>query len=205
MSIALLTCRRPPVSSSSSPTTWGCEFPPLRSVVATDNLPRLGEVFGRESDIEITEMLTDHRLVTLTGAGGIGKTTLATSVAAQIIEPFPDGRWLVDLTDLPPDSERKAISGAVAGVDDRFGSIEALAPRRMLLVLDNCEHVLDGVRGYLADLLDTAPEVTVLATSREPIGVRGERVLPVAPLSVRRSRSTPRQSTSSPPAPPKPE
>ncbi len=163
----------------------GLHFPPLRSVVATDNLPRLGAVFGRESAIEnLREMLGDHRLVTLTGAGGIGKTTLATSVAAQIIEPFPDGRWLVDLTDLPPGSEYTAILGAVAGVDDRFGSIEALAPRQMLLVLDNCEHVLDGVSSYLSGLLDTAPDVTVLVTSREPIGIRGERVLPIEPLSV---------------------
>lgn len=161
------------------------EFPPLPSAVTTDNLPRLGEVFGRSTDIDrIKDLLTDHRLVTLTGAGGIGKTTLATSVAVQMTEPFPDGRWLVDLTDLASGSDRAAVAGGVAGVDDRFGSVEALAPRRMLLILDNCEHVLDGATSYLTDLLATASDVTVLATSREPLGVRGEKVVPVAPLSV---------------------
>lgn len=160
-------------------------FPPLRSALVTDNLPMLGEVFGRRSDIEtVTALLADHRLVTLTGTGGIGKTTLAITVATHMVEPFPDGRWLVDLTNLPSGSDHTAITGAVAGVDVRFSSIEALAGRRMLLILDNCEHVLDGTDLYLADLFAKASTVTVVATSREPLGMRSEKIIHVGPLSV---------------------
>jgi predicted ATPase len=88
-----------------------------------------------------------------------------------MVEQLPDGRWMVDLTDLRQGSDQSAVVGAVAGVNDRFGSIDALAPRRMLLVLDNCEHVLDGTRSYLIEVLAAAPGVTVLATSREALGI----------------------------------
>ena len=142
-------------------------------------------MFGRADDIEsLATAIDESHLVTLVGAGGIGKTTLAISTAREVASRFEDGCWLIDLTGLPVGASERAVADAVASVDDRFGSIDGLALRRLLLVLDNCEHVLSAVVDYLAVLLARAPGVTVLATSREPLGVEPETVVWVPPLQI---------------------
>ena len=161
------------------------EFPPLHSAVALDNLPFQGVLFGREEDTsELARLLDTSRSVTLVGAGGIGKTTLAVSAARAALDRFADGCWLVDLTDLPAGSSGRVVAGAVGAADSRLGSVDGLVPRELLLVMDNCEHVLAGVVDYLGEVLRAAPGVVVLATSREPLGLDGERIKRVEPLSV---------------------
>jgi len=161
------------------------EFPPLHSAVALDNLPFQGALFGREEDTsELARLLDTSRSVTLVGAGGIGKTTLAVSAARAALDRFADGCWLVDLTDLPAGSSGRSVAGVVGAANSRFGSVDGLVPRELLLVMDNCEHVLAGVVDYLGEVLRAAPGVVVLATSREPLGIEGERIMRVEPLSV---------------------
>ena len=132
--------------------------------------------------------LRGRRLVTLTGTGGVGKTRLALEMAAMAADEFRDGAWLVELA---PVAEPGSVGPTVAttlSVRLQGGEtvVEAIADwlrgRRLLLVLDNCEHVL-GAAGDLARAIMTrCPTVTVLATSREPLGVAGERVLPLSGL-----------------------
>jgi predicted ATPase len=169
------------------------EFPSLRSLEwYRGNLPhRLTAFIGRESDIaQVGSLVASHRLVTLAGTGGVGKTSLAVRAAAEMIEGFGDGVWLVELAALTDGSQ---IPGAVAGV---FG-VEAspsqdltavlarhLAPLETLLILDNCEHVIDGAARFVDTLLRATVDVRVLATSREPLRIDGEAMLRVPSLQV---------------------
>ena len=174
---------RPEAVSQLTAEGLRSEFPPLRSVVSTGNLPLLGRLFGRDRDVgDLVPRLGGGGLVTLVGAAGIGKTTLAVAAARSVMDDFADGCWLVDLTGLPAGAGFSAVAGAVAEADSRFGSVEALARRELLLVLDNCEHVIGGAAEYLARVLES-PGVAVLATSREPLGVDAEQIIRVAPLS----------------------
>ncbi|MFC4911814.1 BTAD domain-containing putative transcriptional regulator [Actinomadura gamaensis] len=157
------------------------------------NLPAvLGELVGRERDVTLARAaLRGERLVTLTGPGGVGKTRLALEIAARSAAAYPDGTWLVELAGSRP-RDASELADAVAGVlghrDETDASspveglVSALRPRRALLVLDNCEHVVDAVADLTGRLLAAAPELTVLATSREPLGIAGERVQAVRPL-----------------------
>ncbi|WP_214407794.1 ATP-binding protein [Pseudonocardia lacus] len=136
-------------------------------------------LLGRDSDAAaLRDLLARHRLVTVTGPGGVGKTALARAAAAA---PTPSVT-----SELAEVSRPQEVPDAVAAALG-FPSLAAalLAPRRdaLLLVLDNCEHVLDAAADTAARLLDGRPELTVLATSREPLGLAGERVLPLAPLA----------------------
>ncbi|MEQ4716711.1 BTAD domain-containing putative transcriptional regulator [Nonomuraea sp. B19D2] len=150
------------------------------------NLPApLTELIGRDAELaEVGELLASSRLVTLTGPGGVGKTRLALAAAAAV-SGFPDGVWLVELAGAIDVAEAVA---AVLGVRD--DDAVALAPRlagalagkRMLLVLDNCEHLVGQAAGLVSALLRTAPGLRVLATSQEPLGVTGEQVRVVPPL-----------------------
>ncbi len=140
---------------------------------------------GRDDDLEaVTAALGDARLVTLTGPGGIGKTRLAIEVGNRSALPRA---WFVDLVPATPNTVIEAVAGAL-GVADRPNQsliqvvCDSLTDQPGLLVLDNCEHVLDAVATTAERLLRWSPEVVVLATSREPIGLPGERVVPVAPL-----------------------
>ncbi|MFJ8540745.1 ATP-binding protein [Streptomyces sp. NPDC093586] len=139
---------------------------------------------------ELAEAVKTHRLVTVTGPGGVGKTRLALAVAADLAGDFADGVWFVDLVPVTePDRVGAAVAAAVGvgeqpgrGVDDAVPA--ALADHRALLVLDNCEQVRDGVAPFLERLLAACPELRVLVTSRARLMVPFERVLPVPPLSV---------------------
>ncbi|WP_225918800.1 ATP-binding protein, partial [Actinocatenispora comari] len=144
---------------------------------------------GREG-AELARLVAGHRQVTAVGPGGVGKTRLALAVAAQLADGYADGVGFVDLV---PVTEPGLVASAVAdacGLGERPGvgmadSVLAdLADRRMLLVLDNCEQVRDGVAPFVERLLAACPRVTVLATSRAPLSAPYERVHPVPPLSL---------------------
>ncbi|MBF6097531.1 ATPase [Nocardia cyriacigeorgica] len=141
---------------------------------------------------ELSRLITEHRQVSAVGPGGVGKTRLALAVAADAAAAFPDGVWFVDLVPITsPDI--CVVAGTVAfalGLGEQPGRgmdesvLAALADRQALLILDNCEHVLDGVAPFIERLLAACPGMTVLATSRARLMVPFERVYPVAPMSL---------------------
>lgn len=158
----------------------------------TGNLPlELTSMVNRRTEVaEVKNLLATSRLVTLTGTGGVGKTRLALRVAAQVTRDFADGVWLADLTDV---SERTILVDVVAeavGVRDETGRplidvlVEHLCPRETLLVLDNCEQLVDAVAELDEVLLQGCRGLRILATSREPLNIAGETALRVAPLAV---------------------
>ena len=158
--------------------------PPLRSLDShPNNLPaHLTAFIGREREIgEITALLREHRLVTLVGSGGIGKTRTSLQVAANLLDGSGDGVWFVELAPL---TSGDYIVGAVArelGVtlapddDPLEGLIRAIAPKKALLLFDNCEHLVAEVARIIAPILRACPMVTILATSRQAIGIGGEQ------------------------------
>ena len=169
--------------------------PPVRAPVATRphaGMPRRATSFiGREDDVSrVDAALREGPLVTLTGVGGVGKTRLALEAAGRAEAHFGDGAWLCELA---PIDEGSAVNHAVAvalrlqqqqGLDIEATVIEYLRTRELLLVLDNCEHVLDAAAKLIDQIVRHCPHVVVLATSREAIAVEGERILPVPPLPV---------------------
>lgn len=168
-------------------------FPPLRSLDATpNNLPTQTTSFvGRRHELATAaELLETTRLLTLTGPGGSGKTRLALQLAADVLDRYPDGVWLVELASVgDPDEVGSTVAGAVhvsgrpgRPAVDTLGS--ALRHRQLLLVLDNCEHVIGGCADVANALLRSCPRVTILATSREGLNVPGESLMPVPPLRV---------------------
>jgi len=164
-------------------------FPPLRSVDAVPgNLPTmLTELVGRSEDIADLVALVQHdRLVTLTGVGGVGKTSLALAVAAGSTGWFPDGCWFAELASASTGDEVVRTVAAAMGTPatDLAGLARFLADRRVLIVLDNCEHVLSHAARLAEKVLGDGPEVVIIATSREPLGVRGEVVRGVRSLTV---------------------
>src|ERR1700686_1758256 len=171
------------------------EFPPLRvsSTVVSNRLPaQLTSFVGRDAPLtQLRELLAQNRVVTLTGAGGVGKTRLAIQVAAQLAGEFSDGVWYVDLAPIT-DPELVAVTVARAlGLPDQPGrsTVDSLLrfvrDRQMLVVLDNCEHLLDASAELVVALLSGAARLTLLATSREAIGVAGEVSWRVPSLSLR--------------------
>ncbi len=166
-------------------------FPPLCSLsVVRNNLPvPRAPLFGREREVErVLELLAVGRLVTLTGVGGVGKTRLAVAVAAEAVDEFRDGVFFVDLI---PVGSRDQLVGQIAQAVglERGGQVEErllgyLAHRRVLVILDNCEHVVDDVADVVDRVLDTEGRAQLLATSREDLEVDGERTLRVASLAV---------------------
>ena len=156
------------------------------------NLPaQLTSFVGREAELAgLGKLLGEARLVTLTGAGGSGKTRLAVEAAGGVAERFADGVWLADLAGIADPELVPSVVMEVLGVRQagEVAVIEALRWRlrsaELLLVLDNCEHLLDACAGLAVALLASSPGLRVLATSREPLGVAGEVSYPVAPLAV---------------------
>jgi len=146
---------------------------------------------------ELKRELATTRLMTLTGAGGSGKTRLALEMARGLVEAYPDGVWLVELAPL---SEEALVPKAVAEaleVPERPAEpiadtlADVLGDRRLLLVVDNCEHLIEAAAGLVDRLLDSCPRLRILATSREGLGVEGEARWPVPPLSVPERGRTP--------------
>jgi predicted ATPase/class 3 adenylate cyclase/DNA-binding CsgD family transcriptional regulator len=165
----------------------------LRSLAAVpNNLPSAVSSFvGRVAErAQLEELLSSHRLVTVTGPGGCGKTRLTLEVAADAAADRPDGIWLVELSgvadpDLLADTVLAAVDvGEVAGVDaiDRLSHF--LQSGRALLVLDTCEHLVDAVADAAHRLLQACPNLILVATSREPLGVTGEVVWRVPPMTI---------------------
>src|ERR1700681_2066183 len=170
------------------------EFPPLRvsgTVVSTRLPAQLTSFVGRDAQLtQLRELLAQHRVVTLTGAGGVGKTRLAIQVAAGMAGEFSDGVWYVDLAPIT-DPELVAVTAARAlGLPDQPGRstmdslLRFVRDRQMLVVLDNCEHLLDASAELVVAVLSGAARLTLLATSREAIGVAGEVSWRVPSLSL---------------------
>ena len=168
-------------------------FPPLRTSNAgvSQNLPtQLTTFVGRGEEIKhVQQLMSEHRLVTLTGAGGAGKTRLSLEIAAQRANEHPHGIWFIDLAPIT-DPDTVAITAARSlGLPDQSGPsavetlIRFIGERRIMVVLDNCEHLVDASARLVTALLIACPGLTVLATSREPIGVSGEVTWRVPSLS----------------------
>ncbi|MFJ9746117.1 AfsR/SARP family transcriptional regulator [Streptomyces chartreusis] len=188
-----------PAHSTADPLGTPAAAPPAGNLRA-----RLTSFVGRESDIDaIRGDLTAARLVTLLGPGGAGKTRLSQEAAERVRDAAPDGVWLAELAPVDdPAAVPEAVLTAVgaretvlygagaeamrAGSDRSDDPVERLAEhcgkRRMLLILDNCEHVVEAAARLVEELLERCPRLTVMATSREPLGVPGELLRPVDPL-----------------------
>ncbi len=168
------------------------EFPVLRSVdYFTGNLPQqLSSLVGRENIVaEVAELVRSNRLATLTGVGGVGKTRLALEAGAEVAGEFPDGVWLIELASVgDADSVPSAIA-SVLGITPQGDAAlidtvaDALGGRRLLLLLDNCEHVLAAVRPTVDAILGRSGAAKILATSREALARDGETVRTVPPLA----------------------
>ncbi len=171
------------------------DFPPLKSLGAKatpNNLPQQPTSFiGMEkAQRDVRGLLEKTRMLTLLGMGGCGKTRLSQQVAADVMDGYPDGVWLVELG---PISDATLVAQSVAqalGVKEEAGMPLAqtvaavLKPKRMLLLLDNCEHLLSACAQFASALMRACPQVSLLATSREPLGIGGEQVFRVPVLSM---------------------
>jgi predicted ATPase/class 3 adenylate cyclase len=169
------------------------EFPALRTL---DSMPgdlpvQLTEFVGREDELgAVSKLLDDARVVTLIGPGGVGKTRLALQAAAEAIGRFPDGAWFIDLAPIDdPSLVAATVAGSLQIPEPRQGRVEdallaALRHQQLLVVLDNCEHLVDAAAGFVDLLVHECVVVTVLATSREAFGLVGEDTFSVKPLAV---------------------
>ncbi|MBR0755594.1 hypothetical protein JQ604_25720 [Bradyrhizobium jicamae] len=175
--------------------------PSVRTTAVLGNLPLLTTSFlGRDRELtRAGEILSNARLITLTGPGGIGKTRLALQLAAKLQDNYPDGTWLVEFAAFDnPDATGHAVAD-VFGITQQAGkTIEqsvanSLAGRRQLVILDNCEHLIDAIASLAREIMAACPHVTLLATSRETLMIDGERTLAAArgalPCSVRARQS----------------
>jgi predicted ATPase/class 3 adenylate cyclase len=168
------------------------DFPPLRSLEATPNnlAQQLNSFVGREREAaEVKAMLASNRLVTLLGMGGIGKSRLSVQLGAEVMDEYEDGVWLIELAPL---SDPQLVAQAVAsvlGVKEEAGRpvIEALVKfvrdRQLLIILDNCEHVVRACAELAKQLLQAGPRLKVLASSRDPLQIAGETAYQVPTLS----------------------
>ncbi|MBV9039548.1 MAG: LuxR family transcriptional regulator, partial [Acidimicrobiia bacterium] len=169
------------------------EFPALRSIDAfVHNLPvQLTSFIGREAEMaDVRRLVGENRLVTLTGAGGAGKTRLALQVAVELLSEFEGGVWQVDLAPVSDPDVVPIVVVRALGLQDELGRstmetlVRFLGGREALVVLDNCEHLLDTSAALIEELLRACPALSILATSREPIGVDGEVTWRVPSMSL---------------------
>jgi len=169
------------------------DFPALRSLEATpNNLPQqLTSFIGREREVvEAKDLLRGTRLLTLLGMGGLGKTRLSLQIAADVMDAYADGVWFVDLAPIRDESLVPSVVARVLGVQEEPGRALTqtlcahVKPRHLIVILDNCEHLI-GASATLANaLLRAAPDVRLIATSREALRVPGEQTYPVFPLAI---------------------
>ena len=160
------------------------------------NLPAEATSFvGRRRELaELRKKLSTARLVTLVGPGGVGKTRLAIRIGTDLARALPDGAWLVELADVrDPGLVGNAVLAALdlrdqAATEPRALLLSHLRDRKLLLLVDNCEHLLEAAALLVADILRAAPGVRVVATSREPLSVPGEHVIPIPPLELPRAQ-----------------
>jgi predicted ATPase/class 3 adenylate cyclase len=171
----------------------GSDFAPLRSIDGLPgNLPAQPTSFvGRAAEVrDLRAALGRAQLVTVTGVGGVGKTRLATQVAAELLPSFAEGAWLCELAAAGDADTSAQVVASTLGVAQRAGRslersiVEFLRPSRLLLVLDNCEHLLDASGRLAAAILTGCPGVRVLATSREALAIPGEQVWPLRSLDL---------------------
>jgi len=169
------------------------DFPPLRALDASPgNLrPQTTSFIGRESEVaEVQAAVKAHRLMTLTGVGGVGKTRLAVEVAARLADEFPDGVWFFELAAVTDPAAVPDAVAALLGITQQPGKTvtesvaSALEGRSRLLVLDNCEHVLDAAADLIEAILAASAATKMVATSREGLGIADERLWPVPSLDV---------------------
>ncbi|MGH3033658.1 MAG: ATP-binding protein [Gaiellaceae bacterium] len=169
------------------------DFPPLKTLEHfRHNLPiQLTSFVGREREIaQVKPLLTTTRLLTLTGVGGTGKTRLSLQVAAEVLESFPDGVWFVELAPLSDPGLVPQAVAAVLGLREEPGRTlthtlaDYLAPQTLLLLLDNCEHLIEACAQLAESLLHASAALRILATSREALGIAGETVWSVPSLSL---------------------
>ena len=169
------------------------DFPALRAIdVFPNNLPtHLTNFIGREREIsEVKQELNEHRLVTLTGSGGTGKTRLSLQVAAELLDSYPNGTWFIELATLTdPDLIPQTILSAI-DIKKQQGKTplellqEYLHEKQTLILLDNCEHLISASAQVVNALLRAAPQIKILASSREALGIRGEVSYPVPSLAM---------------------
>ncbi len=174
-------------------------FPPLTSLDAfPNNLPiQITSFRGREQDLEdLKTLLRDHRLVTIHGPGGMGKTRLSIQAGADALEDFADGVWLADLSSLRfPDLASSVVSKALSinQAQDQTAEqaiVATLKRKKALLLLDNCEHVIEDAAKLTDTILKQCPDVRVLATSRQPLQLTGEEIMRLQPLGFPEPRAT---------------
>ena len=166
------------------------ELPETETKVALNNLPAVLTTFiGREKEqAEILQLIGTHRLVTLTGSGGVGKTRISLKVGGQVLYEYPNGVWLVELAPLSDPELLPQTVASVFGMVTRATRshtellIDFLRPKTALLILDNCEHLLDASAHFADILLKHCPQLKILATSREALGILGEIVYPMPSL-----------------------
>jgi predicted ATPase/class 3 adenylate cyclase len=179
------------------PTT----FPPLKTLdLFPNNLPvQLTSFIGRENEIaEVKQELESHRLVTLTGSGGTGKTRLSLQVAAELLDRFDHGVWFVELAPLTDPQLIPQTILSVIGISEQQGKTplellqEYLREKKTLIVLDNCEHLIEASAKVVNALLNAAPNLKIMASSREALGVKGEASYPVPSLSLPDIKHLPR-------------
>ncbi|WP_232660297.1 BTAD domain-containing putative transcriptional regulator [Pseudonocardia sp. TRM90224] len=168
-----------------------------REDTRTTNLrAELTSYVGKDADVAaVRDLVAGYRLTTLTGPGGSGKTRLATETARTLLGDLPDGVWLVELAAIGPDADvaqatlsglglRDALLGDVSSLEPVDRLVAAMRDRAMLLVLDNCEHVIESAAALAHRLLGECPRLRILATSREPLGITGEALWSVEPLAL---------------------
>jgi predicted ATPase/class 3 adenylate cyclase len=169
------------------------EFPPLAMAIThPNNLPlQLTSFIGREKEIDaVARLLQTTRLVTLTGSGGVGKTRLALQTAAGLLDRFTDGVWLVELAPLSDPTLVHTLTARALGLRELTGTqmmtllLEYLEKRQVLLILDNCEHVIEACTRLSGTLLQACPKLSILVSSREALGIAGEVSFRVPPLSM---------------------
>ena len=190
----------PPREAREKDSGWFVPFPVgYRDTSLLGNLPlALSSFVGRGEELrEVKRLLAHNRLLTLTGSGGCGKTRLAVVAADELAGGFEDGAWLVELAPLVDPSLVPQAVASVLGVHEQPGRSltktlsNHLQTAKMLLILDNCEHLIEACAGLAEALVRTCPNLRILATSREALGITGECSWPVPPLSLPDPRHLP--------------